>query len=241
MAVLREDEVLRLSSKDVVPGDIVFFRQPIKVPFDAVILDGSCLVNECALTGESVPVVKKADTVDNVKKGSKSNQIFEGTTFVQIDLKRKMRLYEKYREEFGMPVLVIRTNFVTMKGQLIRIISFPNQRPNIFEKESKSFLVFLFFLATISYSALIIKLRNEIDPGDIIIKFFDLITITVPPGLPISMTFGIIYAVEKMKKKDIFCISPNKVISGGLVDKICFDKTGTLTEDYMDFYCLVPV
>jgi cation-transporting ATPase 13A3/4/5 len=43
------------------------------------------------------------------------------------------------------------------------------------------------------------------------------------------MTFGIIHAIEKLKKKDIYCVSPNKVIMGGLVDFICFDKTGTLT------------
>lgn len=76
--------------------------------------------------------------------------------------------------------------------------------------------------------------------SDLVIKFLDLITITVPPGLPVSMTFGIIHAIEKLKRKEIFCVSPNKVIMGGLVDMICFDKTGTLTEDYMDFKELVP-
>ena len=73
-----------------------------------------------------------------------------------------------------------------------------------------------------------------------IIKFLDLITITVPPGLPVSMTFGIIFALEKLKDKGIFCISPNKIISGGRVKHACFDKTGTLKEDFMDFYGLVP-
>lgn len=62
-----------------------------------------------------------------------------------------------------------------------------------------------------------------------IVKFLDLITITVPPGLPVSMTFGIIFALEKLKDKQIFCISPNKIISGGRVNHACFDKTGTLT------------
>jgi cation-transporting ATPase 13A3/4/5 len=60
-------------------------------------------------------------------------------------------------------------------------------------------------------------------------KFIDLITITVPPALPVSMTFGIIYAIEKLEKKKIFCISQNKVIDGGMIEFCCFDKTGTLT------------
>lgn len=88
---------------------------------------------------------------------------------------------------------------------------------------------------------LTIKLWNYADTLDIFVKLGDLITVTVPPGLPISMTFGIIFALEKLKNKKIFCTSPNKIITGGMTDMICFDKTGTLTEDFMDFSCLVPI
>jgi P-type E1-E2 ATPase len=59
--VLREKTVVQISSVDVVPGDIVFLKDAIKLPFEGIILEGSALINECALTGESVPIVKKAD------------------------------------------------------------------------------------------------------------------------------------------------------------------------------------
>jgi cation-transporting ATPase 13A2 len=127
-----------------------------------------------------------------------------------------------------------------MKGQLIRIISFPIERKNIFEKESVKFLLFLFILATVSYVALVVKLAPYADPLDLFVKFLDLVTVTVPPGLPVSMTFGIIFALEKMKQKQIFCTSPNKTIVGGMINMLCFDKTGTLTEDFMDFNALIP-
>jgi cation-transporting ATPase 13A3/4/5 len=65
-------------------------------------------------------------------------------------------------------------------------------------------------------------------------------TITIPPALPVSMTFGIIYAVEKLKQKDISCIVQNKVITGGMIELCCFDKTGTLTEDFMDLNGVIP-
>ncbi len=58
--VLRGYNVIKISSKDVIPSDIVFLKDPIKIPFDAVVLEGSALLNESALTGESVPVVRKA-------------------------------------------------------------------------------------------------------------------------------------------------------------------------------------
>lgn len=84
------------------------------------------------------------------------------------------------------------------------------------------------------------KLSEVVTSLDIFIKFLDLIVITVPPALPVSMAFGVIYAIEKLKSKSIFCIEENKVITGGVVSFSCFDKTGTLTEDFMDFECLIP-
>ena len=42
---LREGEVVKLSSRDVLPGDIVFFKNEIKIPFDCILIEGSCLVN----------------------------------------------------------------------------------------------------------------------------------------------------------------------------------------------------
>lgn len=43
--VLRETSVVQISSVDVVPGDIVFLKDPIKIPFEGVILEGSALIN----------------------------------------------------------------------------------------------------------------------------------------------------------------------------------------------------
>lgn len=48
---LRDGEVKSISSLDIVPGDIVFLKDPIKIPFEGIILEGSALINECALTG----------------------------------------------------------------------------------------------------------------------------------------------------------------------------------------------
>ena len=138
-----------------------------------------------------------------------------------------------------MPIYVTRTNFATMKGQLIRTISFPSEKKSQFQRESLQFILFLLMLVVVSYSFLIVRMWDKIDFEDILIQLLDLITITV--GLPVSMTFGSIFAMEKMKEKSIYCISPKKVVDGGQVDFVCFDKTGTLTEDFMNFNCLVPV
>jgi cation-transporting ATPase 13A2 len=242
--VLREGKIEEISSIDAVPGDIVFLKEAIKIPFEGIILEGSALINECALTGESVPVVKKADTFDRMANKAnaidKNAFVFEGTTIIQVNDKKKMAVFESFREKYGIPVCVVKTNFVTTKGQLVRIILFPKEQENIFQKESTKYLFFLFCLALAAFIALIIMIHSYADFVELFQKFIDLITITVPPALPVSMTFGIIYAIEKLEKKKIFCISQNKVIVGGMIEFCCFDKTGTLTEDYMDFYALAP-
>jgi cation-transporting ATPase 13A2 len=132
--------------------------------------------------------------------------------------------------EYGLMTMVTRSNFSTMKGQLIRIITFPRSRTIKFYTEAAKFIAFLFCLAIISYAILVAKLRVYVDTDDLVLKFFDLITITVPPGLPASMSVGIVYSLNKLKKRNIYCISPDKIILGGRVEHICFDKTGTLTE-----------
>ena len=42
----------------MVPGDIILFNEKIKLPCDCVLISGEVIVNECSLTGESVPVRK---------------------------------------------------------------------------------------------------------------------------------------------------------------------------------------
>lgn len=61
-------------------------------------------------------------------------------------------------------------------------------------------------MAIITYFGMIDHLSKVVAPFDIFIKFLDLIVITVPPALPVSMAFGVIYAIEKLKNKSIFCI-----------------------------------
>lgn len=74
-----------------------------------------------------------------------------------------------------------------------------------------------------------------------ILRALDLITIVVPPALPATMSIGTSFAIGRLKKLGIFCISPPRVNIGGKVDCMCFDKTGTLTEDGLDIHGIRPI
>ena len=45
LSVLREGKVEKISSLEVVPGDVVFMNQPVKLPFDGILLEGEMLIN----------------------------------------------------------------------------------------------------------------------------------------------------------------------------------------------------
>lgn len=66
------------------------------------------------------------------------------------------------------------------------------------------------------------------------LRALDLITVVVPPALPATLSIGTSFAIGRLRKLGIFCISPSRVNVGGRVNVCCFDKTGTLTEDGLD-------
>ena len=76
-----------------------------------------------------------------------------------------------------------------------------------------------------------IQLGKGVPYSILIDRTLDLLTVTVPPALPAAMSCGIVFAISRLKKQDIFCISPPRVNMAGQIQNFVFDKTGTLTEE----------
>lgn len=75
----------------------------------------------------------------------------------------------------------------------------------------------------------------------ILLRALDLITVVVPPALPATLSIGTSFAIGRLRKQGIFCISPSRVNVGGRINVCCFDKTGTLTEDGLDILGVRPL
>ena len=75
----------------------------------------------------------------------------------------------------------------------------------------------------------------------IIDRTLDLFTVTVPPALPAAMSCGIVFAIARLKRQDIFCISPPRINMAGQIHTFVFDKTGTLTEEGLSVLGYRPV
>ncbi|KRX08170.1 P-type ATPase, cytoplasmic domain N [Pseudocohnilembus persalinus] len=226
-----------VSSRELVPGDIVEVPENKILPCDLLLLNGSAVINESMLTGESVPIIKTAlpynDSIYDPQHDGKQFTLFAGTKCIET------RYYMK--DKLPVLALVTQTGFNTVKGELVRSIMFPKQSSFDFYADSMKFVGVLGVIAILGFLA---SLKAQLDGlqndyfgvKDMVLNSLDLITITVPPALPTCLSFGISFALQRLKKKQIFCISPPKINITGQVTTMCFDKTGTLTEDGLDMY-----
>ncbi|CAH1110178.1 unnamed protein product [Psylliodes chrysocephalus] len=221
---------------ELVPGDLIVIPSGgCEMQCDAVLLTGHCVVNESMLTGESVPISKTPLPEDYVLFNLKENMnhtLFCGTKIIQT----------KSKGDAKVLAVVIKTGYLTTKGELVRSILYPPPADFKFETDSYKFIGILFVIAVLGVVYTVVsKSTRKIKPLDILIKALDIFTIAVPPALPAAMTVGKLYALTRLKNKKIFCINSRVINVSGSTDCICFDKTGTLTEDELDMWGIVPI
>ncbi|TKS74685.1 putative cation-transporting ATPase 13A3 [Collichthys lucidus] len=233
------NEIEEILSTDLVPGDLMVIPSNGTImPCDAVLVSGTCIVNESMLTGESVPVTKtnlpnpvsgdreESDSAYNTEE-HKRHTLFCGTHVIQTRF---------YTGEL-VKAVVVRTGFSTAKGQLVRSILYPKPTDFKLYRDAYLFLLCLVAVAGIGFVySIALSVMNKVPAKTIIIESLDIITITVPPALPAAMTAGIVYAQRRLKNIGIFCISPQRINICGQINLVCFDKTGTLTEDGLDLW-----
>jgi cation-transporting P-type ATPase 13A2 len=218
-----------ISSCDLVPGDIIVVPEGCHMPCDAIQMTGSSIINEAMLTGESIPVIKNPlPNIDNKNYNpdeDKGFTLFSGTEVIQT---RKLGC-EK------VTALVTRTGYDTLKGSLIKAILYPKPNRFSFHSDSMKFIGVLGIISIIGFLLTLHTSLKYLSKREIIIKALDLVTVTVPPALPAAMSIGVVYALSRLKKSQIYCIAPERINVAGRIKTIVFDKTGTLTEDSLKF------
>nr|XP_019012720.1 cation-transporting ATPase 13A3/4/5 [Kwoniella pini CBS 10737]OCF51501.1 cation-transporting ATPase 13A3/4/5 [Kwoniella pini CBS 10737] len=248
--VLVDGEWTIMDCSKMVPGDI-FDASDANLPVfpcDALLLSGDAIVNESMLTGESVPVSKvpvKDESLRSMSKEFKAGSseidpdlakhyLFSGTKIIRVRAGARPPWAPRSEEPVAL-AMVTRTGFNTTKGALVRSMLFPKPMGFKFYRDSMNFIGVLTIIAGLGFAVSAVQfIRIGIHWHTIALRALDLITIVVPPALPATLTIGTTFAIERLRKSGIFCISPNRVNIGGKVNVVCFDKTGTLTEDGLD-------
>ncbi|PSN35079.1 putative cation-transporting ATPase 13A3 [Blattella germanica] len=232
-----EDRYEEIPTTMLVPGDVIVIpAHGCDMHCDAVLLSGTCIVNESMLTGESVPVNKtalprQADVLYYAKEDA-NHTLFCGTKVIQT------RFYGQER----VKAVVLRTGFLTAKGSLVRAILYPPPADFRFDQDSYKFIGILAVIALIGLIyTIIVKVKHNIEPGMVALNALDLFTIVIPPALPAALSVGKMFAQKRLQKHGIYCINSRVINVAGGINCVCFDKTGTLTEDGMDMWGVLPV
>ena len=206
--VIRDGQQVEIDSKYLVPGDIVFLEEGVKIPADAKVIESINLeVNESALTGESLAVLKTI-----------KDEVFSGTIVARgrglIEVKKtgdKTKFGQiagnlMSIEDGSTPLqkkLANLTRFIGIGGIILSIIVF---LISLFEGTG----YFPAFLLAVSLAVAV-----------------------VPEGLPAVMTITLAIGMKKMAGKKAIVRKLSAIEALGSITLIATDKTGTLTTNKM--------
>lgn len=201
-------------SHELTAGDVIELTTG-DVPCDLVLLSGGAVVNESMLTGEAIPVIKTTVVLP-----------LDPTAFVPLGLEARSTLYAATKVLQLKPstpngkvfAMVVRTGFATTKGALILSILYPKPSSFKFVQQSFKFIGSLFAMSLVGFAVSVWQLSlHHAAVQTMIIRGLDLITIVVPPSLPLALSVGVNFALVALKARRIFCISPSRINLAGKI------------------------
>ena len=232
--VLRDGKQVSVHSEDLVVGDVIILEAGDAVPADARLLEcASMKVEEAALTGESVPVVKTAESLSagesgDVPLGDRINMVFMGSTVV-----------------YGRGKAVITaTGMGTEMGKIASALSQAEEGKTPLQiKLSQLSRILTYLVVGICVVIFAVNLAGSLItngsgnlPETILNTFMIAVSLAVaaiPEGLSTVVTIVLSIGVTNMSKKNAIIRKLTAVETLGCTQIICSDKTGTLTQNKM--------
>ncbi|MDD4860915.1 MAG: cation-transporting P-type ATPase [Smithellaceae bacterium] len=218
--VMRSGKKVKISSAEVLPGDIVLLQSGDKVPADMRLISSRDLqVDESALTGESVAVPKD------------SIQLPHDTILAD----RKNMVYGSALVTYGQGSgVVVAIGDSTEVGRISELISSTEELQTPLLKKigefSKILLYLILGLAVVTFAVGLLQGQSAFD---MFMAAVALAVGAIPEGLPAAMTITLAIGVARMAKRRAIIRKLPAVETLGSTTVICSDKTGTLTENQM--------
>lgn len=219
--VIRSGKMTIVSSRDLVPGDIVVLETGDYVPADLRIIEAINLKSqESALTGESVPVEKTSEKIEdeNIGIGDRINMLFSSSLVT-------------YGRGKGV---VVETGMNTEVGKIADIINKSEETETPLQVKLNKLGKTLGIVALIICAVIFgVGLLYGKDPIHMFMSAVSLAVAAIPEGLPAVSTIVLAIGVQRMVKKNAIVKRLPAVETLGSATVICSDKTGTLTQNKM--------
>ena len=219
--VIRNGKLEIVESRQLVPGDIVVLDTGDYVPADLRIIESVNLKSqESALTGESVPVEKSSDVIEdkNIGIGDRTNMLFSSSLIT-------------YGRGKG---IVVETGMNTEVGKIAGIINeTENTQTPLQLKLNKLGKILGIAALIICVIIFVIGLLYGKEPIHMFMTAVSLAVAAIPEGLPAVSTIVLAIGVQRMVKKNAIIKNLPSVETLGSSSVICSDKTGTLTQNKM--------
>jgi P-type Ca2+ transporter type 2C len=221
--VLRDGKMQEISSKELVPGDLMLMEAGVQIAADGRLLEAVNLqVRESALTGEAHAVTKQMEgelPVDTAL-GDRLNLVFQGTEVVQGR---------------GMAI-VTRTGMATEIGKIATLLQSVEAEATPLQRRMDQ-LSNALVTGAMALVAIVI-IGGIIASGwgsfkDLVEVSLSMAVAVVPEGLPAVITVTLALGTQRMVKRRALIRKLPAVETLGSVTTICSDKTGTLTQNKM--------
>jgi len=219
--VLRGGDAYEIDSEQIVPGDIVLLESGDRVPADLRMIDSHNLeIDESLLTGESVAVVKGAQTIlarDTVL-ADRVNMAFAGS------------MVNRGR----CSGVIVATGLATEIGKIAQSLSSSHNASAPLQERMERFTqrIALFVGGAVLLMATILFIRG-MPLADIFLSSVALAVSVIPEGLPVALTVALAIGMRRMARRDVIVRRLIAVEALGSCTYIASDKTGTLTVNQL--------
>ena len=228
--VLRDGKLVTIHSEELVPGDVILLEAGDAIPADGRLLASASLkIEEAALTGESVPVLKFIDAINlvdetkDVTLGDRKNMVYMGSTVV-----------------YGRGTAVITaTGMDTEMGKIADALATAEegQTPLQIKMSQLSKILTWLVLGICALVFVVQLLRAGGFTVEVVLDSFmiavSLAVAAIPEGLVAVVTMVLSIGVTNMSRRNAIIRKLTAVETLGCAQIICSDKTGTLTQNKM--------